>query len=71
LWGLQVNARQMKVAKAAAAQALTWNEDDDSGVGGKAAGLKIVVLKHMFDPVGTSSEKSKTSQSKKINKCRR
>lgn len=48
-----MNVQQRKVAKAAAAQALMWNEDDDSGMqGNKAAvGLKIVVLKHMFDPV--------------------
>ena len=48
-----------RVAKAAAAQALTWNEDDDGGVGGKAAGLKIVVLKHMFDPVGGSVQQAR------------
>jgi hypothetical protein len=34
---------QVKVAKSAIKQALTWNEDDDIGVS-KAAALRIVVL---------------------------
>jgi hypothetical protein len=38
-----VLAVQVKVARTAIKQALTWNEDDDIGVS-KAAALRIVVL---------------------------
>eukprot|EP01034_Spumella_vulgaris_P021568 gene21568-27606_t len=38
---------QIKVAKHAIQQALTWNEDDDIGVS-RAAALRIVVLEGMF-----------------------
>lgn len=40
---------QVKVAKSAIKQALTWNEDDDIGVS-KAAALRIVVLEGLFKP---------------------
>jgi len=46
----KVSVAAVKVAKAAAAAALTWDDDDDGGRGGKAGGLKIVVLAGMFDP---------------------
>ena len=40
-----------RVAKAAAEQALAWNEDDDSGATGlRKGGLKIVVIEGMFVP---------------------
>lgn len=38
---------QVKVAKSAIKQALTWNEDDDIGVS-KAAALRIVVLEGTY-----------------------
>lgn len=40
---------QVKVARSAIKQALTWNEDDDIGVS-KAAALRIVVLEGLFKP---------------------
>lgn len=42
----KVSSAAKKVAKAAEAQSLTWDEDDD---GGRKAGLKIVVLMGMFE----------------------
>jgi len=40
---------QVKVAKSAIKQALTWNEDDDIGVS-KSAALRIIVLENLFKP---------------------
>ena len=40
---------QVKVAKSAIKQALTWNEDDDIGVS-KSSALRIVVLQGLFRP---------------------
>jgi hypothetical protein len=40
----------MQVARAAAQQALSWNESDDSGVTSAKGGLKIVVIENMFEP---------------------
>jgi len=40
---------QVKVARSAIKQALTWNEDDDIGIS-KSAALKIVVLQGLFHP---------------------
>eukprot|EP00624_Nannochloropsis_granulata_P006634 evm.model.NODE_499_length_36058_cov_18.539797.9 len=44
----KVNEAKAKVARAAAKQALSWAEADDTGLGGKA--LRIVVVKNMFHP---------------------
>jgi len=44
----KVNEAKVKVARAAAKQALSWSEADDTGLGGKA--LRIVVVKNMFYP---------------------
>ena len=44
----KVNEAKVKVARAAAKQALSWSEADDTGLGGKA--LRIVVVKNMFHP---------------------
>lgn len=44
----RLNEAKAKVARAAAKQALSWSEADDSGLGGKA--LRIVVVKNMFEP---------------------
>jgi HIV Tat-specific factor 1 len=47
---------QVKVAKSATKQALTWNEDDDIGVA-RSAALRIIVLEGLFVPSDfTSSE---------------
>jgi len=40
---------QVKVAKSAIKQALTWNEDDDIGVS-KSSALRIIVLQGLFHP---------------------
>jgi HIV Tat-specific factor 1 len=40
---------QVKVAMAAMRQALSWAEDDDTGIS-KSQALKIVVIQHMFSP---------------------
>ena len=40
---------QVKVAKSAIKQALTWNEDDDIGVS-KSSALRIIVLQGLFRP---------------------
>jgi HIV Tat-specific factor 1 len=40
---------QVKVAMSAMRQALSWAEDDDSGIA-KSQALKIVVLQHVFTP---------------------
>jgi hypothetical protein len=40
----------VQVARAAAQQALSWNESDDSGVTSAKGGLKIVVIENMFEP---------------------
>eukprot|EP00611_Tribonema_gayanum_P022550 TRINITY_DN4544_c0_g1_i2.p1 TRINITY_DN4544_c0_g1~~TRINITY_DN4544_c0_g1_i2.p1 ORF type:complete len:313 (-),score=84.66 TRINITY_DN4544_c0_g1_i2:154-1092(-) len=45
---LKVTDARVKVARAAAKQALSWNESDDIGVA--KGGLKIVVIENMFDP---------------------
>jgi HIV Tat-specific factor 1 len=45
----KVTHAQVKVVKSALNQALSWNEDDDSGVS-KSHALKIVVLEGMFKP---------------------
>eukprot|EP00953_Heterococcus_sp_UTEX-ZZ885_P010033 5866-Heterococcus_DN1.PRE.7 len=47
---LKVTDARVKVARAAAQQALSWNESDDSGVTSAKGGLKIVVIENMFEP---------------------
>jgi len=44
-----INEKQIKTVYRAMKQALTWNEDDDSGVS-KSNALKIVVLQGVFSP---------------------
>lgn len=46
---LRVGQARVKTAHRAVRQALSWNDEDDSGVGFK--GLKIVIIENMFDPV--------------------
>ncbi|CBJ28191.1 conserved unknown protein [Ectocarpus siliculosus] len=45
---LKVNDARVKVARAAAEQALSWAENDDTGA--TKGGLKIVVVENMFHP---------------------
>ncbi|CAM9457457.1 unnamed protein product [Scytosiphon promiscuus] len=45
---LKVNDARVKVARAAAEQALSWAESDDTGAA--KGGLKIVVVENMFQP---------------------
>ena len=45
----KVSHQQVKVAKSAIDQALSWNEDDDAGAS-KFSFLRIVVLENMFAP---------------------
>ncbi|CAN0408461.1 unnamed protein product [Pylaiella littoralis] len=45
---LKVNDARVKVARAAAEQALSWAENDDTGAA--KGGLKIVVVENMFRP---------------------
>eukprot|EP00904_Undaria_pinnatifida_P008751 jgi/Undpi1/5005/HiC_scaffold_19.g08357.m1 len=45
---LRVNDARVKVARAAAEQALSWAENDDTGAA--KGGLKIVVVENMFRP---------------------
>mmetsp|Transcript_4800 Transcript_4800/g.11284 ORF Transcript_4800/g.11284 Transcript_4800/m.11284 type:complete len:484 (-) Transcript_4800:206-1657(-) len=48
----KVSGSQIKMAKLAASQALSWGEADDAGLDSKAAAvLKIVVLAGLFDPL--------------------
>ena len=51
----RVNATQARVARAAEAQARSWNEDDDSGAARKAS-LRIVVLENMFTPADCAAD---------------
>jgi|EP01033_Poteriospumella_lacustris_P006976 hypothetical protein len=44
------NVARLKVARSAMRAALSWNEDDDSGMA-RSSALKIVVLEGMFDPI--------------------
>lgn len=47
--GAPLSQAQVKVAKSAMKQALSWNEDDDTGVS-KSSALKIIVIEGMFRP---------------------
>ncbi|CAM9179509.1 unnamed protein product, partial [Hapterophycus canaliculatus] len=53
---LKVNDARVKVARAAAEQALSWAESDDTGA--TKGGLKIVVVENMFQP--SDFEKNET-----------
>ena len=45
----KINANKVKVAKKAAAQSLSWSNDDDSGTASSKA-LRIVVVERAFVP---------------------
>ncbi|CAM9599906.1 unnamed protein product [Phaeothamnion confervicola] len=49
---LRLNDARVRVAKAAQQQALSWNDEGDSGVAPRKKGgaLRIVALENMFDP---------------------
>ncbi len=51
---LQVGEARLKTARRAAKQALSWNDEDDTGM---LKGLKIVILENVFDPSEIQKDK--------------
>ncbi len=51
---LQVGEARLKTARRAAKQALSWNDEDDTGL---TKGLKIVILENVFDPSEIQKDK--------------
>ncbi|KAL7547569.1 hypothetical protein ACHAWF_010862 [Thalassiosira exigua] len=51
-----VSEAQRKVARLAALQAVGWDEGENGRIAGGLKGLRIIVLKNMFDPVDLAND---------------